>query len=50
VAPGLLLLATATLVAHTIEPRSVYETRLTDEQIAARQKVREGSPQSAAEQ
>jgi H+/Cl- antiporter ClcA len=50
IVPMLLVVATATLVARTIEPRSIYEARLTDEQVAARQKVREGSPQSGAEQ
>jgi H+/Cl- antiporter ClcA len=31
----------ATLVARTIEPRSIYDARLTDKQVAARQKLRE---------
>jgi H+/Cl- antiporter ClcA len=39
--PMLLAVATATLVARTIEPRSIYDARLTDEEIAARQKMRE---------
>jgi chloride channel protein, CIC family len=34
---------TATLVARTIEPRSIYEARLTDEEVAARQKSREAA-------
>ena len=42
--PMLLAVATATLVARTIEPRSIYDARLTDEEIAARQKVRELPP------
>jgi H+/Cl- antiporter ClcA len=42
--PMLLAVATATLVARTIEPRSIYDTRLTDEEIAARQKMRELPP------
>ncbi|MGD0523845.1 MAG: chloride channel protein [Polyangiaceae bacterium] len=50
IVPMLLVVAIATLVARTMEPRSIYEARLTDEQVAARQKVREGSPQSGAEQ
>jgi hypothetical protein len=33
--------ATATLVARSIEPRSIYDARLTDEQVAERQKLRE---------
>jgi H+/Cl- antiporter ClcA len=40
----LLAVATATLVARTIEPRSIYDARLTDEEIAARQKMREPPP------
>jgi len=39
--PLLLVCATATLVARTIEPRSIYDARLTDEEIEARQKLRE---------
>ena len=31
-------MATATLIARTIEPRSIYDARLGEEQIAARQK------------
>jgi hypothetical protein len=31
----------ATLVARSIEPRSIYDARLTDKEVAARQKVRE---------
>jgi H+/Cl- antiporter ClcA len=42
--PMLLAVATATLVARTIEPRSIYDARLTDEEIAARQKMRELPP------
>jgi CIC family chloride channel protein len=33
--------ATATIVARTIEPRSIYDARLTDEEIEARQQARE---------
>jgi CIC family chloride channel protein len=43
VVPLLLVVATATLVARTIEPRSIYDARLTDEEVAARQKLREAS-------
>jgi H+/Cl- antiporter ClcA len=41
IAPVLLAVVIATLVARTIEPRSIYDARLTDEQVAARQKLRE---------
>lgn len=34
--PLLLIVCIATLVARTIEPRSIYDARLTDEQVAAR--------------
>jgi H+/Cl- antiporter ClcA len=44
IAPMILAVATATLVARTIEPRSIYDARLTDEEIAARQKARELPP------
>ena len=39
--PLLLVVATATLVARTIEPRSIYDARLTDEEVEARQKLRD---------
>jgi CIC family chloride channel protein len=39
--PLLLIVGTATLVARTIEPRSIYDARLTDEELAARQKLRD---------
>jgi H+/Cl- antiporter ClcA len=39
--PTLLVVCTATLVARTIEPRSIYDARLTDEEIEERQKLRE---------
>ncbi|MGA9390900.1 MAG: chloride channel protein [Candidatus Sulfotelmatobacter sp.] len=39
--PLLLIVGTATLIARSIEPRSIYDARLTDEQIAQRQKLRE---------
>ena len=41
VLPMLVAISGATLIARTIEPRSIYDARLTDEQIAARQKARE---------
>jgi CIC family chloride channel protein len=39
--PLLLAVALATLIARTIEPRSIYDARLTDEEIAERQRLRE---------
>jgi H+/Cl- antiporter ClcA len=44
IVPLLLAVATATLVARTIEPRSIYDARLTDEEVSARQKARELPP------
>jgi H+/Cl- antiporter ClcA len=44
IVPLLLAVASATLVARTIEPRSIYDARLTDEEVAARQKARELPP------
>jgi len=41
--PMLLVVCTATLVARTIEPRSIYDARLTDEEIKERQKLREAT-------
>jgi H+/Cl- antiporter ClcA len=41
VLPLLLIVCIATLVARTIEPRSIYDARLTDEQIAERQRLRD---------
>jgi hypothetical protein len=35
--------ATATLVSRTIEPRSIYDARLTDEEVEARLNAREPS-------
>lgn len=45
--PLLLAVATATLVARTIEPRSIYDAKLTDEEFEARQKAREISTRPA---
>ncbi len=39
--PLILAAGTATLVARSIEPRSIYDARLTDEEIEARQKLRD---------
>jgi H+/Cl- antiporter ClcA len=44
IVPLLLAVVTATLVSRTVEPRSIYDARLTDEEIAARLKSREPSP------
>ena len=41
IVPLLLAVATATLVARTIEPRSIYDARLTDDEVEARRKLRE---------
>jgi H+/Cl- antiporter ClcA len=39
--PLILIAATATLVARSIDTRSIYDARLTDEEIAARQALRD---------
>ena len=41
IAPLLLAIVIATLVSRLIEPRSIYDARLTDEEIAQRQALRE---------
>jgi chloride channel protein, CIC family len=41
IAPLLLAVVIATLVSRLIEPRSIYDARLTDEEIAQRQRLRE---------
>ena len=41
IAPLMLAVVIATLVSRAIEPRSIYDARLTDAQIAERQKMRE---------
>jgi CIC family chloride channel protein len=46
VVPLLLAVVGATVVARTIEQRSIYEARLTDAQIAERHELRERSPTS----
>src|SRR5579875_393269 len=43
--PLLLVVCVATLVARSIEPRSIYDARLTDDQIAERQRVRDAPSQ-----
>jgi H+/Cl- antiporter ClcA len=40
VLPLLLAVTTATLIARTIEPRSIYDARLTDTQVRDRQYAR----------
>ncbi|MGA8220727.1 MAG: chloride channel protein [Candidatus Acidiferrales bacterium] len=39
--PLLLVVAIATIVARSVEPRSIYDARLTDEEIAERQRLRD---------
>jgi chloride channel protein, CIC family len=41
IVPLLLIVVIATLIARTIEPRSVYDARLSDAEVAERQRVRE---------
>jgi len=41
IAPLLLAVVGATLVSRGIEPRSIYDARLSDEQVNARLKTRE---------
>jgi H+/Cl- antiporter ClcA len=47
VPPGLfaVIVGIATLLARSIEPRSIYDARLTDQEIAARQALRDRPPQ-----
>jgi H+/Cl- antiporter ClcA len=44
IVPLLLAVATATLVARVIESRSIYDARLTDEQVRERQRSRDHMP------
>ena len=44
--PLLIIVALATLIARSIEPRSIYDARLTDEEVAQRQKLREETARS----
>lgn len=41
IVPLLLVVATATLVARSIEPRSIYDAKLSDEEVEARRQARE---------
>lgn len=43
--PVLLAVAVATLVARTIEPRSIYDARLTDAEVRQRQQMRDHGPE-----
>ena len=45
--PLLIVVATATLVARTIEPRSIYDARLNDAEVRARQRMREHPAEEA---
>lgn len=42
---ALIAVVTATLVARTIEPRSVYDARLSDAQVRDRERAREHAPE-----
>jgi CIC family chloride channel protein len=42
--PLILIAALSTLIARSVEPRSIYDARLSDEQIESRQKMREQEP------
>ncbi len=44
IVPLLLVVVTATLVARSIEPRSIYDARLTDQEVEARRRARELPP------
>ena len=52
VLPLILIAALSALISRSVEPRSIYDARLSDEQIASRQTMREqesdqiGVPQS----
>jgi len=48
VVPLLLAVATAKLVARTIEPRSIYDARLSDEQVRDRERARPRTEGAAA--
>ena len=47
--PLLLVAGIATMVARSIEPRSVYDARLSDEELRQRQRLRDRSTQSPEE-
>jgi H+/Cl- antiporter ClcA len=42
--PLILIAGISTLISRSIEQRSIYDARLSDEQIALRQKMREEEP------
>lgn len=44
IAPLILAVISATLVSRTIEPRSVYDARLSDEEVQARLAARDPAP------
>jgi H+/Cl- antiporter ClcA len=44
IVPLSLAVATATLVARTIEPRSIYDARLSDAEVRDRQRARDHAP------
>jgi CIC family chloride channel protein len=46
--PLLLVVGIATMIARTIEPRSIYDAKLTDEELAERQRLRDLPPEEAA--
>ena len=46
IVPMLLAVAIATLVARTVEPRSIYDARLNDREVRHRQRQRDHSPLS----
>jgi len=46
--PLLLIVGIATLIARTIESRSIYDAKLTDEELAKRQRLRDLPPQETA--
>jgi chloride channel protein, CIC family len=46
--PLLLAVGVATLIARTIETRSIYDAKLTDEELAERQRLRDLPPEEAA--
>jgi CIC family chloride channel protein len=46
IVPMLLVVAIATLVARTIEPRSIYDARLSDKEVLERQRLREHTTSS----
>ena len=48
IVPMLLVVALATLVARTIEPRSIYDARLSDAEVLERQRQRDPAPSTRA--